>query len=105
MHWQTPIEHELQIHPRAGHEAELGALIDNLVDGARRAPGCLRCQLVARENGQPWLLQGSWINEDALLDYFATPSLKLLGEVLLCHCRSLSGGIVETLDQATGKVA
>ncbi len=34
MHWQTPIEHELQIHPRTGHEAELGALIDNLVDGA-----------------------------------------------------------------------
>ncbi|MBD9514927.1 MULTISPECIES: antibiotic biosynthesis monooxygenase family protein [Pseudomonadaceae] len=105
MHWQTPIEHELQIHPRLGHEAELGALIDNLVDGARRAPGCLRCQLVAGENGQPWLLQGSWKDEEALLDYFATPSLQLLGEVLLCHCRSLSGGIVETLDQATGKVA
>lgn len=105
MFWHAPIEHELQIHPRAGHEAELGALIDDLIDGARRAPGCLRCQLVCQEAGKPWLLQGSWKSEEALLEYFSTPSLQLLGEVLLCHCRSLGGGIVERSSQATGKVA
>lgn len=105
MPWQRPIKHELQIHPRAGHEAQLGALIDSLVDGARRAPGCLDCRLVLRGTNQPWLLQGSWSDEEALLEYFSSPTLQLLSEVLLCHCRSLSGGIIEDSHQATDKVA
>jgi len=105
MPWQTPIQHELQLHPLAGHEAALGELIDDLVDGARRAPGCLNCRLISRDAGQPWLLHGSWRNEEALLAYFTQPSLQLLGEVLLCHCRSLSGGILEDSYQATGQVA
>ena len=105
MPWHTTIEHELQIHPRSGHEAQLGALIDSLVDGARRAPGCLECRLVIQGANRPWLLQGRWRDEEALLTYFASPSRQLLSEALFTHCRSLSGGIVETLDQATGKVA
>lgn len=105
MPWQPPIQHELQIHPRSGHEAELGALIDSLVDGARAAPGCLDCRLTVQGASQPWLLQGRWRDEEALLAYFASPSLQLLSEVLMCHCRRLSGGIIDDSHQATDKVA
>ncbi|MFV3305137.1 putative quinol monooxygenase [Pseudomonas sp. NY15181] len=105
MPWQRPIHHELQIHPRSGHEAQLGALIDNLVDGARRAPGCLECRLVIPGANRPWLLHGLWRDEAALMTYFASPSLQLLSEALFRHCHSLSGGILEDSHQATDKVA
>ncbi|WP_152218789.1 putative quinol monooxygenase [Pseudomonas sp. SCB32] len=105
MPWQRSIQHELHIHPRSGHDAQLGALIDNLVDGARRAPGCLECRLVIQGTDRPWLLHSHWRNEEALMDYFASPSLQLLGEALFGHCRSLSGGILEDSYQATDKVA
>lgn len=105
MPWQRSIQHELQIHPRSGHEAQLGALIDNLVDDARLASGCLECRLVIRGANPPWLLRGRWADEEALMAYFASPSLQQLSEGLFCHCRSLSGGIVEDRYQATNKVA
>lgn len=105
MPWQRSIHHELQIHPRSGHETALGALIDDLVDGARHAPGCLECRLVIQGAERPWLLLSQWRNEEALMDYFASPSLHLLGEALFGHCRSLSGGILEDSHQATDKVA
>ena len=96
MHWQ-PIEHELQIHPRQGHEAELGALIDHLVDGARRAPGCLRCQLVARDAGQPWLLGQvmSWLQTGQKI---ATPGIAEQYAVLVEHYL----GMLEHYGEDTG---
>ncbi|KAF1069846.1 MAG: hypothetical protein GAK45_00994 [Pseudomonas citronellolis] len=104
MPWQRPIHHELQLQPRPGHEAELGALLDRLIDDARAHPGCLDCRL-ALEPGHPWRLEGHWQHEDALLAFFETPARQLLGDHLLHHCRSLCGGILDDSSQATVAVA
>jgi quinol monooxygenase YgiN len=62
-----------ELHGLAGRQAELRGLLDELADGARAEPGCVRFRVLAAEEPGELVLLASWAGEPALRAHYDTP--------------------------------
>jgi quinol monooxygenase YgiN len=62
-----------ELHGRAGLQAELRALLDELAAGAHGESGCVSFQVLSAEDPGEFVLLSTWADEQALRAHYATP--------------------------------
>ncbi|MEW5513371.1 antibiotic biosynthesis monooxygenase family protein [Pseudomonas asiatica] len=78
-----PVTHLAFIRASSGRSAELGARLRDLLEPSLRAPGCLSFSVQrSQADADLWLLSGSWQDQQAMSGYFASPTLKVFGELV-----------------------
>ncbi|MFZ5959682.1 antibiotic biosynthesis monooxygenase family protein [Pseudomonas knackmussii] len=93
---RRPLEHQLLIQSRPGHEAALAELLDRLISAAHQLPGCQSYEvLLPATTSDVWRLRGRWADSDSLEAYLELPAQRLLGEILAHHALSLQACIDE----------
>ena len=79
----NPVTHLAFIRASSGRSQELGERLRQLLEPARRAPGCLHFNLQqSQADADLWLLSGFWRDQQAMGGYFTSPSLELFGELV-----------------------
>lgn len=93
---RRPLEHQLLIQSRPGHEAALAELLDRLISAAHQLPGCQSYEvLLPATTSDVWRLRGRWADSASLEAYLELPEQHLLGEIFERHALSLQACIDE----------
>lgn len=91
---RRPLEHQLLIQSRPGHEAALAELLDRLISAAHQLPGCQSYEvLLPATTSDVWRLRGRWADSASLDAYLELPAQHLLGEILEHHALSMQARI------------